>query len=136
MSWSVYDGGGQRKYLTEKERVSFLYSAAQRDADVYSFCWILAATGCRISEALALSKRNIDFEVGHVIIECLKKRGKKVFRTIPLPPELLNLLRKRLSVDVLSRRSATEQPKSWSECRERVGIRLEASDAAEPRLSC
>ena len=103
MSWSVYDGGGQRKYLTEKERVSFLYSAAQRDAVVHSFCWMLAVTGCRISEALALSKHNIDFEVGHVIIECLKKRGKKVFRTIPLPPELLNLLRKLLSADILSR---------------------------------
>jgi len=103
MSWSVYDGGGQRKYLTEKERVSFLYSAAQRDADVYSFCWILTATGCRISEALALSKHNIDFEVGHVIIECLKKRGKKVFRTIPLPPELLNLFRTLLSNGALSR---------------------------------
>ncbi|HWJ69191.1 MAG TPA: tyrosine-type recombinase/integrase [Sphingobium sp.] len=99
----MYDGVGQRKYLTAKERVSFLYAAAQRGETVHSFCWMLATTGCRISEALALSRQSIDFESGHVIVECLKKRGKKIFRTIPLPPELLNLLRALLSVGVLPR---------------------------------
>lgn len=103
MLGSVYDGVGQRKYLTAKERVSFLYAAAQRGETVHSFCWMLATTGCRISEALALSRQSIDFESGHVIVECLKKRGKKIFRTIPLPPELLNLLRALLSVGVLPR---------------------------------
>ncbi len=49
----------------------------------------MAATGCRISEALALTRRNIDFEAKHVIIECLKKRGRQVFRAIPLQSDLL-----------------------------------------------
>lgn len=64
---------------------------------MHSFCWILVVTGCRISEALSLSERSIDFETQSVVIECLKKRRKQVFRTVPLSPELLALLRKMLA---------------------------------------
>lgn len=56
------------------------------------FCWMLALTGCRISEALALTQDNIDFEAKHVIIRCLKKRGRRVFRAIPLPSDFLDAL--------------------------------------------
>ena len=59
-----------------------------------SFCWMLAVTGCRISEALSLTRMNIDFEAGHVIIQSLKKRGKRLFRAIPLPADYLQLLRR------------------------------------------
>jgi len=103
VTWSVYDSTGQRKYLNEEERESFLLSATRLDIDVHSFCWMLAVTGCRISEGLALTGRSIDFSSGHVIIECLKKRGKKVFRTVPLPPELLNLLKEAIANGTLGR---------------------------------
>jgi hypothetical protein len=101
-SWTVTDRVGQRKYLTWKEREAFLRSAAHRDRPVRSFCWMLAATGCRISEALALSERSIDFEGGHVIIQSLKKRGRSIFRTIPLSPTLLHQLREALDAGTLS----------------------------------
>lgn len=87
--------------MTERERESFLHAAAGREKCVRSFCWMLAATGCRISEALALSEDSIDFEAGHVIVESLKKRGKQVFRTIPLSPPLLRLLRDALDEGIL-----------------------------------
>lgn len=103
MPWTVYNQAGQRKYLTRGECASFLQAAQGRDANVRGFCWLLAATGCRISEALALTERNIDFETGQVIIECLKKRGKKVFRAIPLPPALLALLKTALETETLPR---------------------------------
>lgn len=35
----------------------------------------------------------IDFETKHVIIRCLKKRGKRVFRAIPLPAAFLDFLK-------------------------------------------
>lgn len=101
-SWTVTDGAGQRKYLTGKEREAFLRSAATRDRPVRSFCWMLAGTGCRISEALALSERSIDFEAGHVIIQSLKKRGRSLFRTIPLSPILLHQIREALDAGTLS----------------------------------
>lgn len=93
MPWTMYSRDGQRKYLTKSERAAFLAATKGRTESVRTFCWIMAATGCRISEALALKGRNIDFEAGQVIIECLKKRGKQVFRAVPLPAELLKNLK-------------------------------------------
>lgn len=90
MQWTVLDRYGQRKYLTKEETDLFLQSAQQTDVSVQLFCWMLALTGCRISEALALSRRSIDFETKHVVIECLKKRGGGVYRTVPLPVKLLD----------------------------------------------
>lgn len=78
-------------------------AAVLRSGSVHSFCWVLVATGCRISEALAISDRDIDFEAGHIVIECLKKRGKKVFRTVPLPPGLLDLIQRLLDAGELPR---------------------------------
>ncbi len=102
MPWTVYNRQGQRKYLTQSETRSFLVAARDRDGAVQSFCWMMAVTGCRISEALALSEKSIDFEAKHVIIECLKKREKRVFRAIPLPAKLLENLRKLLATGVLN----------------------------------
>jgi hypothetical protein len=101
MSWTVYNPQGQRKYLTKSEMRCFLRAAHGREADVRSFCWILAETGCRISEALALDARNIDFEAGQIIFECLKKRGRRVFRAVPVPEKLLNMLKKWIDKGVL-----------------------------------
>ena len=96
MPWTVFNRYGQRKYLTSSEVDSFVKSAKGTSIEVQSFCWMLAFSGCRISEALSLTRDSIDFEAEHVIIRCLKKRGKRVFRAIPLPPEYLKLLRRWL----------------------------------------
>jgi len=110
MPWTMYNREGQRKYLTKAERASFLETAKQKSETVRTFCWIIAATGCRISEALALTGKSIDFETEHVIIECLKKRGKQVFRAIPLPTELLEHLKALMS----SKAQPSERLWPWS----------------------
>lgn len=102
MLWTMYDCDGQRKYLIESEREAFLKVvrlevaernvAERNNAAVGTFCWIIAVTGCSISEALALTSKNIDFKAGQVIVASLKKRGKREFRAIPLPSELLQAL--------------------------------------------
>ena len=102
MPWTMYNREGQRKYLTKSEREAFLVAARNKSEAVRSFCWVIAATGCRISEALALTGRNIDFEAEQVVIECLKKRGKQVFRAIPLPAELLRNLKTLIETVQLS----------------------------------
>lgn len=102
-AWGVNDRFGQRKYLTRRERDAFLRTAATYNRCVHSFCWMLAATGCRISEALSLSETSIDFEAGQVVIRSLKKRGRKVFRTVPLPPALLFMLQEGLEAGLLCR---------------------------------
>ena len=50
------------------------------------------ATGCRISEALALTAQQIDLSGRVVVFESLKKRRRGVFRAVPVPPELLDTL--------------------------------------------
>jgi len=48
--------------------------------------------GARISEILNLITHSIDFSDKVVIIECLKKRRKGIYRQIPLPSYLLSEL--------------------------------------------
>ena len=50
----LFDAEGRRLYCTEEERRAFLAAAAKAPREVRTFCGTLHATGCRISEALAL----------------------------------------------------------------------------------
>jgi len=92
VAWSTFALNGQRKYLTRSEADRFLTTAKKRDLSVYVFCWFIAASGCRISEALMVTTKCVDFEAGAVILESLKKRRKFVYRAIPLPASLLDRL--------------------------------------------
>ncbi|MBW7950907.1 MAG: site-specific integrase [Pseudorhodoplanes sp.] len=90
----MYNTNGRRKYLTESETMDFVRFAKQKSKDVYAFCWLMAETGCRISEALAVTTESIDFQAGTLIIKCLKKRGKSVYREVPLSEEFLSFMKK------------------------------------------
>lgn len=96
MSWTMFNLDGQRKYLTQSETMRFLAEARRDDPSVHVFCWLIAVTGCRISEALALTPANIDFEAGIIVFESLKKRRRNVYRSIPVPQSLLQSLRAML----------------------------------------
>lgn len=52
----------------------------------------LVHTGCRISEALALTADRVDIDDGVVVIESLKKRRRGVYRAVPVPPRFLDEL--------------------------------------------
>ena len=80
---ALFDGAGQRKYLCSSEGKRFLNAAAKADRATGAFCRLLSYTGCRISEALELTPRRIDFESGEVIFRTLKRR-KRRFRAVPL----------------------------------------------------
>jgi integrase len=78
---------GRRLYLTEEERRAFIAAAAKAPREVRTFCGVLHATGCRISEALALTADRIDLAGRVIVFESLKKR-KRSFCTVSgaLPP--------------------------------------------------
>ena len=88
----LFDAEGRRLYFTEEERRAFVAAAAKAPREVRTFCGTLHATGCRISEALALTARQIDLSGRVVVFESLKKRRRGVFRAVPVPPELLDTL--------------------------------------------
>lgn len=88
----LFDASGQRKYLTPLQRQCLLDAAEKAPPQVFTFCGTLVHSGCRISEALALTGNRIDVSAGVVIVESLKKRRKGVFRSVPVPPCLLATL--------------------------------------------
>jgi integrase/recombinase XerD len=88
----LYDTLGRRLYLTPGEREAFLRTALGHDRPVRTFCSLLYYTGCRISEALHVIPRRVDFADQVIIVESLKKRRKGVYRAIPVPLSLLDTL--------------------------------------------
>jgi integrase/recombinase XerD len=93
-SGSLYTAAGQRKYLTAAERVRFMKTAlASPRGELRTLCLTLAYTGCRISEALALTAERVEREGGFIAIRSLKKRKRAVvIREVPVPAELFRAL--------------------------------------------
>lgn len=88
----LFNSAGKRLYLTEDERQAFLKAADALPREHRSLCYVLCLTGCRISEALALPSERIDFKAQAIVFESLKKRKKGVYRAVPVPPALLEML--------------------------------------------
>ena len=83
---------GLRKYVTAGEREAFLREADRADRTVKTLCMTLTYAGCRLSEALALTVDRVDLAAGVLTFESLKKRRDGVYRSVPVPPVLLEAL--------------------------------------------
>jgi len=103
----LFDKSGNRKYLTSAERKAFMDAARRAEPEVETFCLTLAYTGARISEVLALAPARIDTAAQAIVIECLKKRGRGIYRAVPVPTELLARL------EVVHGLSASPNERIW-----------------------
>ncbi len=93
MTSELFTPEGNRKYLTAEEQARFIAAAnAQERAEVRTFCLTLAYTGCRISEALAVSPERVDLSAKAITFQTLKQRGKIRFRSVPCPDTLMDAL--------------------------------------------
>jgi integrase len=110
----IYARDGRRKYLTQEERAAFLKAVLLLPDEPRLFCSVLAYTGARISEALALTPSQIDFEGGLVVFESLKKRKKGYFRAIPIPNGLLADIERVLHVRNAQRTHTRASERIWS----------------------
>ncbi|GFO75932.1 hypothetical protein BPLS_P3423 [Bathymodiolus platifrons methanotrophic gill symbiont] len=89
----LFTSSGKRKYLTQDETTRFLEIAnIQERAELRTFCLVLVYTGCRPSEALALTAENIDLSEKTIIFKTLKQRDNVRFRAVPVPDSVLNAL--------------------------------------------
>lgn len=88
----IFDQKGNRLYLTEEEREAFRKAALVAERPVRTLCETLFYTGCRISEGLELTPQRVDFSAQTITFRSLKKRGKTVFRSVPVPPDFLDTL--------------------------------------------
>jgi len=93
---SLFTQCGERKYLNEIERSRFIEALPiLNNPHEQSFCEMIFWSGCRPSEARALTATNFDLDESMVIICSLKKRGKQKgrhFRPVPVPPEFVKRL--------------------------------------------
>src|SRR3546814_14578677 len=89
--WQVYDETGRRKYVNSAERGRFLDAAERLPPERRALCALLVFTGCRISEALALTRDHVDAERGTITFRTLKRR-RIVFRMVPVPERLVSTL--------------------------------------------
>ncbi len=90
---NLFTSAGERKYLTELELDRFIAAAnAHERSEVRSFCLVLAHTGCRISEALALLARNVHLSEQTITFQTLKQRSCDRFRSVPVPASTIDTL--------------------------------------------
>ena len=125
MPIELFDSAGNRKYLTADERVKFEDAAKEAEREVRTFCLMLKNTGCRISEALNVKVRNIDFEAKAVIFETLKQRKKKVFRQVPLSDAFLDELNLVHNLKTKQAQKKTTEEKIWSMSRATASRRID-----------
>ena len=81
-----------RKYLTAEERGRFLAVAARaaHPAD-QTFALVLAHTGARVSEALAVRPLDVDLDASAIRIRTLKRRAER-WREAPIPASVTRAL--------------------------------------------
>jgi integrase len=115
-SASLFNRLGGRKYLNAAERRRFLESAQKLAPRERLFCEVLAWSGARISEALALTPASIDIESGVASILTLKRRKRGIVRQVPLPRDTLRDLNRVFKLRLMQRdpELAVERLWTWS----------------------
>ncbi len=88
---ALFDEHGRRKYLNIAERLRFLKACDKADAQTRLFGMVLTFTGCRISEALALTPQQLDAGALCIVFRTLKRR-KLIYRAVPVPSRLMREL--------------------------------------------
>lgn len=89
----VFSVNGTRKYINSQETERIIETVRHDSPHLRLFCHALIYTGCRISEALSITVRSIDFNERQIIIECMKKRRRGVYRCVPIPDDFVRELR-------------------------------------------
>lgn len=89
---SLHTAQGRRKYLTPDERARFIAAASRQPPEILTLCLVLAWTGCRVSEALALTHADLDRAGGIVSLHSLKKRRTGIVRDVPVPEGVIAIL--------------------------------------------
>jgi integrase len=113
MAWSLFERSGERKYLSASERRQFRDEMEASPPEIKALCWLMLDTGCRISEALALKPKSIDFGGQSIVLESLKKRRRGVYRSVPVSADLLNALDETFGLRKMQKERASESLWPW-----------------------
>lgn len=114
---SLYNSAGTRKYLTSSERRRFFLVVRRLPPQERLFCLVLAWSGARVSEVLALTVDAIDLDGGSVGIVTLKRRKCGIVRQVPLPPSVLAELKRVFRLRALQGDPLVVRRQLWPWCR-------------------
>ncbi len=110
----IYDASGRRKYLDHSERQAFLKAAENANPEIHTFCTVLAYTGARPTEIRNLTPRRIDFGAKVIVLECLKKEKRGIFRAVPIPQRVLQKLDKIHAIRRAQQSNHSADKRIWS----------------------
>ena len=132
---TLFDESGNRKYLTPSERELFYKATIEVSKDWRMFGLMLYYTGCRLSEALNIKVKDIDFSTGAVTIGTLKQRKSGVYRQVPLSDDFLRSLDNSFDLRILQKKNnKTRNQLIWSWSR-RHGYQIIKKIMAKAELS-
>jgi integrase/recombinase XerD len=92
LSLDAYRGAMERLY-------KLAYQKLERR---YVLTYLLGATGRRISEALELTTRDVDFETRRITWRILKKKQADYYVTLPMSPKVEDVLRRYIVLNGIS----------------------------------
>ena len=131
----LYDTHGWRLYLNAEERAAFLAAAAIAVPKNRLFAETLHYTGCRLSEALALTPEWVDLAEHRIILNSLKKRRDDVYRSVPVPADFLTRLELTFGLRQAQKRPKKKAERLWAWSRvhgwQIVKEIMEAADIAD-----
>jgi len=127
---SLYSKQSLRLYLNRSEREVFRQLLENLDGEEKFLGLVLFYTGCRVSEALSLTKPDIQVEEGIIAIRSLKKRGVVHVREIPVPKQFAQELSKGAKQGTLFHMSRTTAWRKITRLMEMAGI---TGDHATPK---
>lgn len=113
---SLYSISGERKYLNRDERRRLLAQIETLDPDKCLFALVLAWTGARVSEVLALTANSFQVNAGIVTIETLKQRVYRA-REIPISSKLMKRIEQHFDLRALQG-SPFGSKRLWPFCRQ------------------
>jgi integrase len=110
---SLYAANAEPKYTNQAERQRFLEVVRRQKSERALFCGLLAWTGGRPSEVLALMPLSFQIERNVVILPTLKRRRPHA-REVPIPPKLMAAIVRHFDLRELQRDPETARKRLWS----------------------
>jgi site-specific recombinase XerD len=109
---SLYAANSERKYVNRAERTRVLAAMEKMKRERALFGLLLAWTGGRVSEVLALRPSSFQIERNVVALQTLKRRKPHV-REVPIAPGLMTALDRQFNLKELQRNSESANRRLW-----------------------
>lgn len=109
---TLYTRRGERKYINRAERQRVLAAMQKLERERALFSLLLAWTGGRVSEVLAVQARSFQLDQNLVALQTLKRRKPHV-REVPIAPGLMTAIDRHFGLRELQRDPETANRRLW-----------------------